>query len=157
MTMNSEGIVFFGYYFDEGDFPDGDRPDIDDIAAARAQAKGAVPVDWSSCPLGYGVERDAWYEIHLAEIDAWFASRDKELQVFKDVYWGLAGSYSCGVDYVCINYSRKDAAWGEMVDISSLNDEVMEDWVDILNNHLTAIGVPIPKEEPAWYLTSMYG
>lgn len=157
MGMAPEGIVFFGYSFEEGELENG-MPDLDDIAATRATAKGAKRVDYSSCPRNYGADRDAWYEVHRDELRAWYDALKAENDLWGDVGWHIAGSYDYGSPYVCIKSSRMSAEWGEMIELHPSSMAVVHsNWEETLLNHLADVNVPIPTEEPRWYLTSLYG
>jgi hypothetical protein len=153
MGMSPEGIIFFGYHFGEGEI---DAPDIHSIATERAQAKGAVRPDWSSCPRQYGPLQDAWYAEHRTELDDYFAAVNAEEKALGDIYWGLAGSYDYGLPYLCIDSSRMFTEWAGMKVIPYL-DPIHEGWEDVLNNHLIEMGIPVPDQGPQWYLTAFYG
>lgn len=156
MGMSPEGIVFFGYSFNEGELEE--FPDIDDITIARAKAKGAVQPAWGSIPRGFGPERDAWYAEHQHEIDAWFAAKKAEKDAMGDVEWHIAGSYDYGSPYVCIGASRLAAEWGEMINLNPDSmASVHPSWEYTLREHLLDIGIPLPEGSPRWYLTSLYG
>jgi hypothetical protein len=157
MGMSCQGIIFFGYHFEEDSLEDG-MPNLYDISTARAEAKGAIRPDYSSCPRGYGAERDAWDLAHADEMDAW-SNAVKAEEVGGDVSWHVAGSYDyeCGF-YVCIGASRLVSEWGSMIDLST--DRMMStywNWEQTLREHLTDLDIPLPGHCPRWYLTSLYG
>jgi hypothetical protein len=156
MSTNCEGIIFFGYFFNEDELED--TPDIHGIATDRALSKGAVRPDWSSCPNVFAPERDAWQAEHKGEIDAWWAAVAKEKELIGDIEWSYAGTYDYGTPYVCIGSSQISASWSEMVrlDLDKMGT-VHLDWIETLDSHLREMGIAIPQQGPSWLLTSFYG
>lgn len=152
MGMSPEGIIYYGYYFSEED--EVDIPDVFSIARNRAEAKGAIPVDYSTEPKEWGPARAAWREEHDDEIQAYYgAIRAEETAIGVD--WAVAGSYDFGNHYVYIPASRITAEWSEM---QALTDLIAEpDWALKLDSHLSEMGIAKPQDGPRWYLTSLYG
>jgi hypothetical protein len=160
MGMSPEGIVFFGYAFEEGSLEDG-MPRIDEIASARALAKGVKKPDWNASPRGYGPEAEAWRQENKDTIDAWFeAKRAEEALMGADVVeWHYSGSYDydCGF-YLCVKSSRLVSEWGSMVNLSPDSMYAHHNsWEEALRNHLADLDIPLPDHCPRWFLTSLYG
>ena len=168
MGMSSDGLLFYGYiYEDEGSVfgYNEDEEDSDDEWDKIIAGRRGITNPWDNFPTEEADKiRD--YKERQKFIDAWCDSVDLKswhaaLKSIKeefgcDIGWmgHLEYSYPC----IFVNESQKKAYDYSVQNVTELltSPSPLAEWNAKLEHFITELGLE-PSEGPGWYLTSTYG
>lgn len=172
MTVSTNAILFYGYWWDEetrkpwnigrNDDDDDDKDDDDSWEARYARAKGCQPPSlpfpdrtvpatrengWNVTPTDYSAAEQAIIDQHTAY---WEAKR--KLAEVSPCLVDTHCSDSYPMPYVAVRASITTSHRGDPTKISSL--AVEPSWDALLVEFCTLMGIEIGTQKPGWWLVS---
>lgn len=181
MGMNADGLLFYGYVWEEeGEGPfsvDYDDDDDDDPSSAyyddgviERLTRASHPNPWDNFPeaekrsMPYHEGEafaEQWISQHAAEIDAWYAAKklvEADVNPEGRISAGSHGYHETPYGHMFISSTRRCATWGETIEITPDSLLVLPEWQDWFDHYITATGANMENAKgPAWFLTSSYG
>ena len=147
MGISSDGIIFFGYCFEEEIAWVGDEEPAawadDGWESLYAAVRGVHPPEEE-----YSEENKALHHAY------W----EKKSEICKESSCeiDLHCSYDYGMHYICIRSTNKTASRGYPEKLDPKTFEINPEWKAQLDEFCKLVGIK-PEGEPSWWLTSLYG